>query len=235
VGAERIAPKTGATIIGSYETVRIMAAHGVPETQLLAVSGGERIRLAEGIVLSVFPSLHSCAWSCTSMPQSDAVCLGDLDVEWHEQRDRLAAFKQVVMASRAEVREHLSSSNQGIRGDGGALVFLIETPHGSLFYQDTSGHWTGTIDQLRPDVAILAAAGRGNIDGQPIQGTLAEFVGRQAGLLEPKRILLCHHDNSMPGFSVTTDVGPIRVAIESTVPGAELVEIGYLSSYPLFD
>jgi hypothetical protein len=26
---------------------------------------------------------------------------------------------------------------------GGALVYLFETPDGSILYQDTSGHWTG--------------------------------------------------------------------------------------------
>ena len=43
---------------------------------------------------------------------------------------------------------------------------------------------------LRPDVAILAAAGRGNIDGEPIQGSLAEFMAREADLLRPRRVIL---------------------------------------------
>jgi L-ascorbate metabolism protein UlaG (beta-lactamase superfamily) len=45
-GAERIAKRTGATIIGSHETVRIMEQEGVPLAQLLPVGGGERIRLS---------------------------------------------------------------------------------------------------------------------------------------------------------------------------------------------
>ena len=73
-------------------------------------------------------------------------------------------------------------SQQDARGDGGALVFMIDTPEGSLLYQDTSGHWTGILHDLRPDVAILAAAGRGNVDGEPVQGSLAGFVARQASL-----------------------------------------------------
>jgi len=48
-------------------------------------------------------------------------------------------------------------------------VYLFETPEGSLLYQDTSGHWSGILHNLRPDVAILAAAGRGTIDGEPIE------------------------------------------------------------------
>src|SRR5215218_444059 len=38
-GAERIARRTGATIVGSYETVRVMAAHDVPTAQLMPVAG----------------------------------------------------------------------------------------------------------------------------------------------------------------------------------------------------
>jgi len=70
-----------------------------------------------------------------------------------------------------------SSAGHSPRGDGGALVALLNTPDGSLFFQDTSGHWTGILADLRPDVAIVSAAGRGNIDGQPIQGSLAARRG----------------------------------------------------------
>src|SRR6058998_711436 len=62
-GAERIARNTGATVIGSYETCRILAYHGVPDVQLIAVAGGERVRLSDDVVVEVFPSLHSCVWS----------------------------------------------------------------------------------------------------------------------------------------------------------------------------
>src|SRR5262245_19651476 len=57
-GAERIARATGATLIGSYETVRIMEAQGVPLSQMMPVSGGETIRLAPDITVTVYPSLH---------------------------------------------------------------------------------------------------------------------------------------------------------------------------------
>src|ERR1700730_5254967 len=43
-GAERIARRTGATIIGSHEMVRLMEQEGGPPAQLLAVGGGGRIR-----------------------------------------------------------------------------------------------------------------------------------------------------------------------------------------------
>jgi hypothetical protein len=105
---------------------------------------------------------------------------------------------------------------------------VFDTPDGRLFYQDTSGHWSAILRDLRPDVAIVAAAGRGNIDGEPIQGSLAQFVAQEVGLLQPRRIVLSHHDNWLPGFSVETDVRPIRDELARVAPGTELIDLGYL-------
>lgn len=233
-GAERIAKATGAKIIGSYETVRVMEAMGVPLSQLMPVAGGERVQLAKDVVVHVYPSQHSCVWTNPSMPASDQVCLGDLGVLYHEQQERFAELWNRLQSAGAEVLAHLTASQQGARGDGGALVYLFETADGSLLFQDTAGHWSGIFHNLRPDVAILAAAGRGNRDGEPIQGTLAQFVARQADLLRPGKIILSHHDNWLPGFSPAVDVAPIRTELKRWVPRATLIEMGYLAAYPIF-
>ncbi len=229
-GAERIAAQTGAKIIGSYETVRIMEQAGVPLDQLICVSGGETIELGEGVTVRVLPSLHSCVWSHSEMSQADVPCVGDLGVLWHDRQERFAELVNYLGTDldRAAI-EHLQTSNQGDRGDGGALVYFIETPDGSIFYQDTSGHWSAMLEEVpEPDVAILAAAGRGNIDGDPIQGSLAQFVGRQVELLDPKKVVLCHHDNWLPGFSIDTDVAPIEAEMKRLSPGTKLVTLGYV-------
>jgi hypothetical protein len=83
---------------------------------------------------------------------------------------------------------------------------------------------------LRPDVAILAAASQGNIDGEPIQGSLVQFVAREVELLQPPRVVLSHHDDWLPGFSVDTDVTPIRDEPARIAPRTELVDLGYLDS-----
>jgi L-ascorbate metabolism protein UlaG (beta-lactamase superfamily) len=232
-GAERIAPRTGATVIGSYETIRVMSEHGVAESQLQAVSGGERIRLSDDVIVSVYPSLHSCVWT-GPFQQPDVVCLGDVGLTLDEQKLRFRDLEAHIATLSPEARTHALRGRQGERGDGGALIYLIETPEGSLLYQDTSGHWSGLMSDLCPDVAILAAAGRGNIDGDPIQGTLAEFVARQAAFLQPARVLLSHHDNWLPGFSLETNTAPIRDALAERVPKVELIETGYMAGYPLF-
>jgi L-ascorbate metabolism protein UlaG (beta-lactamase superfamily) len=233
-GAERIMQNTRARLVGSYETLRVMETAGVPVDRMIPVAGGETVDLGRGVRVSVFPSQHSCVWSQGQMAQADEVCVGDLGFTLQEQQERFARLVAHLTSLGGTTLEHLVASNQGARGDGGALVYLLETPGGSILYQDTSGHWTGILRDLRPDVAILAAAGRGNIDGQPIQGSLAQFVGRQAALVRSRRVMLCHHDNWLPGFSVATDIEPIRREITRVSPRTELLEVAYLAGTEIF-
>lgn len=240
-GAERIMANTDAVLIGSYESVRVMEQAGVPLDRMIPVAGGETVEL-EGATgratVSVYPSQHSCVWSHAEMDQPDTVCVGELGVTWQEQRERfekLMAYLGTSLDPAAVAHLGASMAGHSDRGDGGALVFLFDLPDGRLFYQDTSGHWSGVMRDLRPDVAILAAAGRGNIDGEPIQGSLAQFVAQQVDMLRPRRVLLGHHDDWLPGFSVPTDTAPIAEAIQRAVPGVELLEPGYMEATTIFD
>jgi L-ascorbate metabolism protein UlaG (beta-lactamase superfamily) len=234
-GAERIARRTGARIIGSYETVRVMEQAGVPLDQMICVAGGETVALSDDVRVTAYPSQHSCVWSQTAMTDAGEECLGDLGLTWQEQRARFAELVSwFADGLPPESLTHLIGAQQGDRGDGGALVYLFDTPDGTVFYQDTSGHWTGILDQLpAPDVAILAAAGRGNVDGDPVQGSLAQFVARQAALLQPRKIVLSHHDDWLPGFSVATDLSPLREALATAAPKSHLLDLDYLTATPI--
>jgi len=236
-GAEVIAKSTGANIIGSHESCRVMKEQGVPPGQLLPSQGGERHRLGPDVTVRVLPSLHSCTWTTGSLSAMEPAT-GDLGLCEHE-RAAMAAQRglgstigrrsQSGDAAANELREHLASA-VGSGQTGGALAYLIETPAGSVFWQDTSGCWTGVLRGLNPDVAILAAAGRGNIDGEPVQGSLADFVALEASLLQPKTIVLGHHDNWMPPVTPAggTDVAPIRASLGKALRSAKLLEPGYL-------
>ena len=234
-GAERIALQTGGTIIGSHESVRLMEIEGVPNRQLVAVAGGERVRLSDSVSVRVFPSQHSCIWSITGT--SGQVCLGDLGLtldERHVNLDKQAALRSSSsVPGMAEAEAHRMECAQQPRGEGGALAYFIETPLGSILWKDTSGHWTGILRDLRPDVALLAAAGRGNIDGEPIQCTLAQFVAREADLLRPRRIVLGHHDDWNPPVTSPTDMEPIERELSRQAPNVELVQMDYLEGYPI--
>ncbi len=231
-GAERIMANTDATLIGSYETVRVMEQAGVPPERMMCVAGGETVDLGRDVKVSVYPSQHSCVWTSTQMAQPGEVCIGELGLTFQEQKMRMDALIDGFGESLEPAAiDHVISSATGHseRGDGGALIFLFELPDGTVLFQDTSGHWSGVFDDLTADVAILAAAGRANIDGEPIQGSLAEFMGREVSAIGPSTVVLCHHDNWLPGFSIETDVTSIRDEIRRVAPGAQLLELGYLS------
>lgn len=229
-GAEVIMANTNARLIGSYETVRVMESAGVPLDRMVCVSGGETVDLGNGVRVGVHPSVHSCVWAA-GKTQPDDVCVGDLGLSLQEQQQRMAQLgRGMQTAMDKPAIEHLLGSMTGHsnRGDGGALLYLFEMPEGTLLYQDTSGHWTGIVDGLRADVAIVAAAGRANVDGEPIQGRLAEFVADHVARVQPKRALLSHHDNWLPGFSVDTDVSSIHAAIKQRCPDVEILSLDYV-------
>ena len=146
-GAERIAARTGATIVGSYETVRLLHdSDSVPEAQLLAVAGGEPVHLSSQVRVRVFPSLHSCIWAAMARPTGKA-CLGDLGLACQERRARESRLMQMLESGELgkDVAAHLAESDRHPRSDGGALAYLIETPQGSILWKDTSGHWSGIL------------------------------------------------------------------------------------------
>src|SRR6202167_2830952 len=85
LGADVIALATGAPVVGSHETIRVMAENGVPAEQRWAVSGGERIDCGGGVSVRVVPSQHACIWTGAD-PDAGAPCLGDAGIPFNEVR-----------------------------------------------------------------------------------------------------------------------------------------------------
>jgi L-ascorbate metabolism protein UlaG (beta-lactamase superfamily) len=230
-GAEVIAQNTGAKIIGSNESCRVMRERGVPRQQLLPSQGGERHRLSSDVTVRVFPSLHACTW-VLSGAATNQVEHGHTGLTQDERASLpgLGAHIASIAGDHPEIAEHIRTS-AGSFTDGGPLVYLIETPEGTIFYQDTSGCWTGVLSELRADVAILAASGRANVDGEPIQGSMAQFVAKEARMLRPKTLVIGHHDNWMPPVTdgnMNFDMDAVRRELSSAVPEAKLLELNYV-------
>jgi L-ascorbate metabolism protein UlaG (beta-lactamase superfamily) len=229
-GAQFIAAGTGARIVGSHETVRLMEQAGVPGDQLTAAGGGELIELGPAVRARVLPSQHSCVWA-------RGTPAGQAPERWLSQQERerrrAAAGAGRFGPAPDDVRAHLRECVSSPRGDGGALGYLLETPAGTVYWGDTSGYWTGIVAGMRPDIAILAAAGTGNIDGEPTQGSLAEFIADEVALLQPRHLVLCHHDDWMPPVTSPTDLSDIRAALARRAPGVRLHEPGYGQALPL--
>ena len=202
---------TGATVVGLVtRRCASWSSRASRSSQLICVAGGERVRLSDDVTASVYPSLHSCVWSHTGMHQSGDVCLGDLGLTQQERQARFGELGHALRRRSARPRiDHLCGERpRSPRRRRRARVLARHARgHGPLpghvgaLERDPERRWR----TIRPDVAILAAAGRGNVDGEPIQGSLAG-VRRPPGLARRSRgkVVLSHHDDWLPGFSVAT-------------------------------
>ena len=233
-----IAKNTGMKVIGSHETMRVLTEAGVDTDQLLPSAGGERYRLNDEVTVRVFPSLHSCIWTVSE--PAGVELTGDLGVFQEERnarlaerfsRDRTAGMPPELAAESRELR----ARNIGSNSDGGALDYLIDTPDGTIFFQNSMGYYTPILAGIRADVAVLGCSGRGNIDGEPIQGSAEQFIAGVVKTVAPKRVVLGHHDNWMGDLNAPDrhDVTPIRNEIAKVAPNTEVIDPEYMDGMKL--
>jgi L-ascorbate metabolism protein UlaG (beta-lactamase superfamily) len=230
LGANIVAMNTGANVVGSYEAMRLMNEAGVPLAQQWPVSGGEVVDCGHGVTVTVYPGMHSCLFAAND-PDSGGCCVGDLDVSLQARRakmDPLFALMRDPTVTAPELYEYMVHPIGPISDhDGGQLIYLVNTPQGSLLWSASSGCWTAILRELRPDVALLALAGRPNVNGEPFQGSMAEFIVRQVEMLRPSKVVFCHHDAFLPPFMNGTNVEAATEAVQSRTPWAELVTMTY--------
>ena len=188
LGVDTIATATGATVVCSYEVARVLRANGVPDAQILPVSGGEPVDCGRDVRVRAYPSLHSGLFAPSSH-ESHVDCLGDLGITAQDRAARVAALFDLFPSFGPELANWLAATSPRCSTrDGGQLCYLLETPSGSVFVNASSGYWSGIVGNLRPDVAVLALVGRPNVNGEPHQGSLARFLVEQVELLQPEKV-----------------------------------------------
>jgi L-ascorbate metabolism protein UlaG (beta-lactamase superfamily) len=232
-GADVIAKRTGATVVASPESAHCLRASGVPDEQLLVVTGGETVHCGHDVKVRVLPALHSCLFA-HSDPDTAVPCLGDLDVSAQQRLAARAALFDLMAGLPEPEGPALRAMNATCSShDGGQLAYLMTTPEGSLLVSASAGYWKGIFAGLRPDVALLSLGGRPNVDGEPFQGASVQYMLEQVQLLRPGRIAFCHHDPLFPGLP-GVDIGAAAAALQ--VPGAPAAyfELAYAERRPLF-
>jgi hypothetical protein len=85
-----------------------------------------------------------------------------------------------------------------------------------------------------PEIALLAAAGRGHINGEPNAGSLGGFIAAEVEMLCPRKVALCHHDNWIPPRTFPTDLEPIEHELARRATGVEFIEMPYLAACRIF-
>ncbi|KAI9679695.1 MAG: hypothetical protein M1822_007301 [Bathelium mastoideum] len=84
--------------------------------------------------------------------------------------------------------------------DGGQMIFSFQIGGKTLLWNSHLGGYRGILQNLepRPDVLILAVAGRANFDGKPFDGSAAEAATEVCKWLgEPSQVIFCLHDQAL--------------------------------------
>jgi L-ascorbate metabolism protein UlaG (beta-lactamase superfamily) len=227
LGANVVAANTGANVVGSYEAMRLMNEAGVPLAQQWPVSGGEVVDCGHGVTVTVYPGMHSCLYAAND-PDSGGCCVGDLGISLQARRakmDPLMAMMHDESAMPPDLYAYFAHPVGPVSDHDG----------GQLLWSASSGCWTPILRELRPDVAVLALAGRPNVNGEPFQGSMAEFIVREVEMLQPSKVVFCHHDAFLPPFMNGTNVDAAAEAVRSRTPWAELVTMAYGESVAIFE
>jgi L-ascorbate metabolism protein UlaG (beta-lactamase superfamily) len=232
-GADVLALRTGATVVASPESARCLRACGVPEAQLLVVTGGETVHCGPSMRVRVLPALHSCLFAHSDR-DSSVPCLGDLGVSAQARAAAIAALFDLMAAAPAPAGPALRTLNERCSPhDGGQLAYLLTTTEGTVLVSGSAGYWRGIFTGLRPDVALLSLGGRPNVDGEPFQGSTAQYVLEQVQLLQAERVAFCHHDPLFPGVP-GVDIGPAADALRHAATGEHYFQLEYGNARPLF-
>jgi hypothetical protein len=100
--------------------------------------------------------------------------------------------------------------------DGGQIMFNFLIGKKVLLWSAHLGGYEGILKTLepKPDVSILAIAGRANHNGRPFDGSAAQYAKMMVEWLgEPKKIIWCLHDE-----------GPLNPRFTDTRAATETIE-----------
>ena len=124
-GVAPIARSTGATVVASPENARVLRQDGVPEDQLLLVTGGETVRCGPAASVRVLPALHSCPFAAGDF-DSAVECFGDLVVS---AQDRWSKVQGIFAGLRPDVAFLALADRPNVAGEpyqGSAARFMLE-------------------------------------------------------------------------------------------------------------
>ncbi|KAK0383196.1 hypothetical protein NLU13_9109 [Sarocladium strictum] len=92
--------------------------------------------------------------------------------------------------------------------DGGQLMFNFVVGSKALLWSAHLGGYEGVLRSMqpKPDIAIMAIAGRANLDGRPFDGSAAQFAAMKVDWLGcPAQVVWCLHDEAcIPPWRIET-------------------------------
>ncbi|KAL5358849.1 hypothetical protein BJX96DRAFT_164031 [Aspergillus floccosus] len=120
--------------------------------------------------------------------------------------------------------------------DGGQLMYNFVMGDKAVLFNTHLGAYEGVLRFMepKPDVAVLGAGGRANLNGRPFAGSAAEFITAEVTWLgEPSQIFFCLHDDSIIK-PYRTDTTAAENAIKETTSSQVTVTVP-ATVYKLFN
>ncbi|KAJ4024606.1 hypothetical protein NW766_000845 [Fusarium irregulare] len=116
--------------------------------------------------------------------------------------------EKLTLGHRSFIEYVNDSKNVFSHCDGGQLMFNLLIGKKALLWSAHLGGYEGILRDLepKPDIAIMAVAGRANLNGRPFDGSAAEFASMKVEWLRcPEKVIWCLHDEAcIPPWSINT-------------------------------
>jgi hypothetical protein len=129
----------------------------------------------------------TCSLDITQLMQHGLFRMKDF-VPSEKMDEGTRSFAEYVQDRKMNVMSHC---------DGGQLMYNFVIGDKAVLFNTHLGAYEGVMRFLepKPDVAILGAGGRANLNGRPFVGSAAEFLTDEVKWLgQPARVFFCLHD-----------------------------------------
>ena len=227
-GADVIASSTGATVVASPESARCLRACGVPEDQLLVVTGGETVDRAPSVRVRYCPR-RTRASSHTAIPTARSPAWGDLGISAESRAMAVGPCSTSWRVPEPAGGALRAMNDRRSRDDGGQLAFLLSTAEGSVLVK-REPRATGAASSVgcAPMSHCCRWADGRTWTASPTRDR-PENALEQVQLLQPASVAFCHHDPLFPGVP-GVDIGPAVSALRGLTSGADYFELEYATA-----
>jgi L-ascorbate metabolism protein UlaG (beta-lactamase superfamily) len=185
--------------------------------QTLSRHGAARSVQPTGVCVEAAPSIRTAPPTRTTLhplAPGDSVQVGDLRI------DALAARHvhfdlPLMLKTLCRMLPHMRSLRPLLNGwpAGQVLGFHVTAPDLSLVHFGSAGWVKGTLESLRPEVALIPIQGRSDI---------AQIAAQMAALLRPHTVVPHHWDDFYPPISQLVSLVPFAEALSRSLPETRL-------------
>ncbi|MEJ2560274.1 MAG: MBL fold metallo-hydrolase [Anaerolineae bacterium] len=177
--------------------------------------------LAKWLEVPIYASVSVCEILCrhgavrsAQLAPGDSVQVGDLQIDALDAR-HVRFDLPLMLETLPRLLPHMRSLRPLLSGwpAGQVLGFHITAPDLRLVHFGSAGWVKGTLERLRPDVALVPVQGRSDI---------AQVASRMAALLQPHLVVPHHWDDFCPPVSRLVSLASFAKTLSHLLPEAEL-------------